>query len=240
MIKRSYIPALIILLSLFDCSIKSTKEDLSEPAVQISEKTSIPGEMSPYRLGFGDVLEIKFLNNSHFNESLVVRPDGRISMQVVGDISVTRMTPEALSDTIATAYSRIIKSPEVTVIVREFGANQVYVLGEVNSPGAFPLQRELSVIQSLALAGGQKESANLKSVLLLRKKRDGSMDVKRLDLSLKSFESSQSNDDHIQAYDIVYVPKTFIANVNTFVDQALSGLIQPLDVYLRAVWYYQR
>lgn len=190
-----------------------------------------------YRLGFGDVIEVKFFNNSQFNETLTVRPDGRISMQKIGDILVAGMTPMELSQYIARAYGRIIKDPEVTVIVRNFGGYQVYVLGEVKSPGAFPLQRNLTVLQSLALAGGQKDTATLKSILLIRRRPDGSTDVRRLDLSSTALADIQKNDIRVEAQDIIYVPKTFIANINTFLDQAFSGLIPPLDIYLRAVWW---
>ncbi|MDZ7330963.1 MAG: polysaccharide export protein [candidate division KSB1 bacterium] len=213
------------------------RPDLARP--KITEPTTAKSDTvaAEYRLGFGDVIEVKFFNNNQFNETLTVRPDGRISMQKIGDIVVAGMTPTELSQYITRAYSRIIKDPEVTVIVRNFGGYQVYVLGEVKSPGAFPLQRNLTVLQSLALAGGQKESATLKSILLIRRRPDGSTDARRIDLSNTAPGMIQKNDIPLEAQDIIYVPKTFIANINTFLDQAFSGLIPPLDIYLRAVWW---
>jgi len=190
-----------------------------------------------YRLGYGDVIEIKFFNNSQFNETVSVRPDGRISMEKVGDIVVADKTPNELSEVITSIYAKIIKNPEVTVIVRNFGSYQVYILGEVNKPGAIPMQRNLTVLQTLAHAGGQKESASLKSIILLRRLASGEVVGKRIDLSGPKANTVQLNDTFVHANDVIYVPKTFIANINAFIDQATSGIIKPLDIYLQAAWY---
>lgn len=196
------------------------------------------GPMMPeYRLGYGDVVEIKFFNNSQFNETVTVRPDGRISMERVGDILVADKTPNDLSETITDIYSKIIKSPEVTVIVRNFGGYQVYILGEVDKPGAIPMQRNMTVLQTLAQAGGQKPTASLKSIIVMRRAKNGEVVAKRIDLGGPSPLTVQSNDLFVQANDIIYVPKTFIANVNSFVEQATSGIIKPLDIYFQAAWY---
>lgn len=190
-----------------------------------------------YRLGYGDVLEIKFFNNSQFNETVTVRPDGRISMEKIGEMMVADKTPDELSKAITNVYSKIIKNPEVTVIVRNFGGYQVYILGEVEEPGAIPMQRNMTVLQTLAQAGGQKQGASLKSIMLMRRTKTGEVAAKRVDLSGPSPMSVQTNDAFVQANDIIYVPKTFIANVNSFVEQATSGIIKPLDIYFQAAWY---
>jgi len=236
-IKTLKIVILIFSLIIISCAIRPHTRAKTETEIsKIEPKTEIQA-LPEYRLGFGDVIEVKFFNNDQFNETLTVRPDGRISMQKVGDIQVAGKTPPELSNLITKTYAKIIKNPEVTVIVRNFGGYQVYVLGEVKSPGAFPLQRNLTILQSLALAGGQKETAALKSILLMRRNNDGTVDARRIDLSDNSPEAIQKNDVYVEAFDIIYVPKTFIANVNTFLDQAFSGVIPPLDIYLRAVWW---
>lgn len=191
-----------------------------------------------YCLGYGDVIEVKFFNNSEFNEHLTIRPDGRISMERIGDMLVIGLTPQQLSVKIEEAYSRFIKNPEVTVIVREFSDRMVYVLGEVNTPGGYPIKRNMSILQSIALAGGQKDTAKLKSVILMRRDVEGTISVRRLDLSDPA-RDVPTRDFMVAASDIIYVPKTFIANLNTFLDQAFSGVLQPLDIYLRSVWWIE-
>jgi polysaccharide export outer membrane protein len=233
-----YFTFVIISIFLTSCTIRPRINGRAEPVTPVAERQKYSHELPDYRLGFSDVIDIKFFNDSEFNETVVVRPDGKISMQPVGDIKVTGMTPAELSEIIAETYSSIIKNPEVTVIVRSFGGYQVYVLGEVNSPGEFPIQRNLTVLQTIAQAGGQKESANMKSVLLMRRDKNGVITAKRVDLSGTSPGIMKKNDIFVEAYDIIYVPKTFIANVNMFVDQALSGIIKPLDIYMRVAWFY--
>ena len=230
---------LLLLIFLTSCAIRVPKKAaLEKTGIEARETEPVTLPPAPeYQLGFGDVIEVKFFNNEKFNEILTIRPDGRISMQKVGDIQVAGMTPTELNHRITETYTKIIKDPEVTVIVRNFGGYQVYVLGEVKSPGAFPVQRNLTILQSLALAGGQKETATLKSILLMRRTREGILDARRIDLSNNSPEAMQKNDVYVEAFDIIYIPKTFIANINTFLDQAFSGLIPPLDIYLRAMWW---
>lgn len=230
---------LLLLLLLTSCAIRVPKKAMLEKTTTESRQTE-PAVFPPapeYHLGFGDVIEVKFFNNEKFNEILTIRPDGRISMQKVGDILVAGMTPMELSKLITENYAKIIINPEVTVIVRNFSGHQVYVLGEVKTPGAYPIQKNLTILQSLALAGGQKETATLKSILLIRRSHDGAVDIRRIDLSKNSPDAIQKNDVSIQAFDIIYAPKTFIANINTFLDQAFSGVIPPLDIYLRAAWW---
>ncbi len=241
-LNRTLIYNSILILSLLftNCAIRPHRQHKPEAETTESKGNAVvPFLATPrYQLGFGDVIEVKFFNNEQFNETLTVRPDGRISMQKVGDIPVAGLTPTQLSKVITTRYERILKNPEVTVIVRSFGGYQVYILGEVNNPGAIPLQRNLTILQTLAQAGGYKETANLKSVLLLRRKQDGKIDAKRIDMKAKSPEDVLKNDLYVEASDIIFVPKTFIANVNTFIEQAMAGVYKPLDLYFRAVYYY--
>ena len=228
---------LTLSLLIMNCAIRPRTKAETQSEFSTLTPQTYSRSICEYRLGFGDVIEVKFFNNNQFNETLTVRPDGRISMQKVGDIQIAGMTPAKLSSRIAETYSKIIKNPEVTVIVRNFGGYQVYVLGEVKSPGSFPVQRNMTILQAMALAGGQKETAKMKSILLMRRNQDGTVEAKRIDLSGPSPDAIKTNDSFVEAYDIIYVPKTFIANVNTFLDQAFSGVIPPLDIYLRAVWW---
>jgi polysaccharide biosynthesis/export protein len=196
-------------------------------------------EVPEYQIGFGDVLEIKFFNKEKFNEIVSVRPDGRITLQRIGDIEVNGMTPSALNELITESYSKIIISPDVTVFVREFGGNQIFVLGEVNEPGGFPIQQNMNLIQAIAIAGGAKDGAKLSSVIVLRKKTSGEVEAKKVNLSatVKGQENSGQIDLAIQPQDIVFVPKTFIANVGTFMKQVYDGFLPPLESYMRFLYW---
>ena len=195
-----------------------------------------------YRLGFGDEIEVKFFNNERFNEFVAVRPDGRISLEKIGDVFVLDMTPSQLDSLVTSIYAKFIAHPEVTIFVRKFGGQQVYVLGEVNSPGGYPVQRNTTLLQVLALAGGPKESAKLGSTIILRRDDQGLANALKIDLAnpiVKKDNEVVNNDLYVHPLDVVYVPKTFISDVQSFMKNIYDFALPPFDMYLRALWYSQ-
>lgn len=230
---------LFVILFLLNCSTHKMVHEDSAFVKQNQDPLEKNKKMPEYRMGFGDVLEIKFFNNDKFNEMVTVRPDGRITLQRVGDIRVNGMTPSTLDTIITESYSQIIIIPEVTVFVREFGGNQVYVLGEVNQPGGFPIQQNMNLLQVIASAGGAKDGAKLSSVVVLRKKSTGEVEARKVNLSatIKGNGNSGHLDLAIQPQDIIFVPKTFIANMSTFMKQIYDGVLPPLDSYLRFLYW---
>ncbi len=205
-----------------------------------ADNESLPAE---YRLGFRDVIEMKFLNNERFNDIVTVRPDGRITIQRVGDIYVIGMTPTKLDSIITAVYAKYLKDPEISVIIREFGGYQYYVLGEVVRPGEFLLQHNTTVLEALAAAGGPNEIANLSNVLLLRPEANEVINATKINLkSYMSVGKNHISDSvfHLQPKDVVYVPKTAIANVKLFLTQIYDSTLPPLEVYLRALWWNDR
>lgn len=189
-----------------------------------------------YRLGFGDGIEVKLSTHPEFNEQVLVRPDGRISLQEIGDIVVLGMTPAALDSFLTRAYAKILHNPNVTVILRQFGGQQVYVLGEVDRPGVYPLERNMTILRALTAAGGPKASGNLKSVMVIRQNHRNKLSAVRVDLALRSLPQELQRDLFVQANDVIYLPKTFVANVNQFLAQVYDGILPPLDIYTR--WRY--
>lgn len=198
--------------------------------------TDEPVRPEAYRLGFGDVIEVKLSTHPEFNEQVLVRPDGRISLQEIGDILVLGMTPAALDSFLTRTYAKILHNPNVTVILRQFGGQQVYVLGEVDRPGVYPLERNMTILRALAAAGGPKTSGNLKSVMVIRQNRRNILSAVRVDLGLRSLPDDLHRDIFIQANDVIYLPRTFVANVNQFLAQVYDGILPPLDIYTR--WRY--
>jgi protein involved in polysaccharide export with SLBB domain len=228
--------ASLLLLVIFLTTIPTTIESREENRQTYSLSEAIP----EYRLGFGDVIEVKFFHNPRFNEIITVRPDGRISMERIGEIFVTGMTALQLDKLITDKYSIFVQEPEVTVFVREFAGYQVYVLGQVNSPGGYTIQRDMTMLQAVAMAGGAMDGAKMQSVMLLRRGEDGEVKAFKVDLKnpVNGSEGKVIEDDlYVQALDIVYVPKTFFASANTFMTQVWGGFLPPVDVYLRVLWW---
>jgi polysaccharide biosynthesis/export protein len=122
-----------------------------------------------YRLGAGDKLRIEVYKEAQLSQSVQIRPDGKITLPLIGDVAAANTTPIELRDRITSQLKEYMTSPVVTVIVVEATAATAYVMGEVNHPGAVPLQGgQLTVLQALAIAGGFKDFANDKNIRILR------------------------------------------------------------------------
>lgn len=241
---RSTLPAwALITVVLTGCAVRPrvAPEVSAEPRaagdVHVAPRPSEAEEDREYRLGYGDVLEIKFFNNEEFNTEVTVRPDGRITLQRVGDIKVTDMTPMELARLISKKYAEILVEPEVTVTVKQFGGNTVYVLGEVRNPGSYVVQRNMTLLRAIASAGGPTNEANLSSVMLIRMLDEKRVAAIRSDLTQALARKDTSPDLEIRPYDIVYVPKTFIGNIRAFMTQVYDTVIPPLDLYARSVFW---
>jgi protein involved in polysaccharide export with SLBB domain len=184
-----------------------------------------PGIQAPsypeqeYKIQVGDQLDIKFFYNRDLNEQVVVRPDGRISLQLVGEIMTANLTPIELTQMLIEKYATELKNPEITVIVRSFNAHKVYVDGEVSKPGLLNLTGSMTVLQSISQAGGFKESAQVRDVTIIRRGADNRPEVISVDIKKILNGEDLSQDLILMPYDIVYVPKSPIANINRWVDQ---------------------
>src|SRR5882762_8808571 len=135
--------------------------------------TPAPAFAEEYRLGAGDKLRIEVYKDAQLSQSVQIRPDGKITLPLVGDVEATNRTPIELRDAIATSLKEYMTNPVVTVIVVEATAATAYVMGEVYHPGSVNLQAPLTVLQALALAGGLKDFADAKNIKILRKTTTG-------------------------------------------------------------------
>ncbi len=125
---------------------------------------------SEYRLAQGDKLRIEVYKDAQLSQNVQVRPDGKVTLPLIGDVQADGKTPIQLRDAIATQLKTYMTNPVVTVIVVETKPPIAYVTGEVNHPGAVTLQDDqLTVLQALAMAGGLKDFANEKNIRILRK-----------------------------------------------------------------------
>jgi polysaccharide export outer membrane protein len=132
---------------------------VAAPGVQV------PGE---YVIGPEDVLGINFWRDTDMTGDVTVRPDGRITLPLIGDITAAGLTPEQLKSEITKAASKLIEDPSVTVIVRAINSRKVFITGQVATPNAYPLTRDLTVMQLITLAGGLTEFADKKNITVLR------------------------------------------------------------------------
>lgn len=173
----------------------------------------------------GDQIEIKFRFWPDLNDTQVIRPDGMISLQLVDDVKVAGLTPKELDDKLTSLYASKLKNPEITVIVRSLADQRYYVGGEVANPGLVTMQGKVDVLQAVISAGGLKETASPQSVIVIRKGQKGKPVPYRVNLKNCLYRTHDAADFILQPNDIVYVPKSFIANADQFVDQYIAKLL---------------
>jgi polysaccharide export outer membrane protein len=159
-----------------------------------------------YAIGLGDVLEISVWKNPELSATVPVRPDGRISVPLLGDVQAAGLTPLALKAALTDGYKEYVTAPGVSVVVKEIHSRKIYVTGEVAHPGTFDLEPRGKLMQALALAGGLTPYAKGR-VVVLRDGRDGRQE-KRYQIDLKSIINGRRPEDNLllQPGDTLVVP----------------------------------
>src|SRR5262245_59992164 len=180
-----------------------------------------------YRIGLGDELHVRFLYQPDMSEVVPVRPDGRISLASTGELVAVGMTPTELETIIVEKSSSKLRDPEVTVVVTKLGEQHVYVGGEVGKPGYIVLRSEMTPLQAILQAGGFRYTAKLDSVLLLTPATDGKFSAVRLDMG-QVVNDGVPERVRLRPDAVLYVPATWIADMNVVVDQWVRGLIPAL------------
>lgn len=246
--KRALYTTFLLMTAFVSCAINPNLNEINSSTS--SAKVEIPVDIKrttqhqmnsatvfEYRLGFGDVVEIKFFNNSEYNDVVAVRPDGKISLQRIGDVNVVDMRVSQLDSIITESYREILVNPEATVIVREFGGQSVYVMGEVMHPGRYDITKGMSLLRAITTAGGPLNTAKMNSIILVRGNERMNLTAERINLMPNSLDTLLDNDVHIQPYDVVYVPKTFIADLESFASQIYKVVLPPIDLATRFHYY---
>lgn len=159
-----------------------------------------------YAIGIGDVLEISVWKNPELSVTTPVRPDGRISVPLLGDVQAAGMTPLALRQTLTDGFKEYVTAPGVSVVIKEIHSRRVFVTGEVQTPGAYDLQPRTKLMQVIALAGGLTPYARGR-VVVLRDSRDGKAD-RRYEIEISSIISGKRPADNIVLLpgDTLFVP----------------------------------
>jgi len=171
-----------------------------------------------YTLGEGDNLDISVWQHPELDKRVVIRPDGYISFPLVGDIKAVGLTPPQLTSSLRENLSRLIKDPQVTVIVAGFGSKNIFVLGEVTKPGVYTFRGGVNILEAISQSGGWKNSAVLNSVMLVRNVFTDHPEAYRLNVYAIIKNGDFSQNLMLQPGDVVYVPKSFVANIGGFID----------------------
>ncbi|MGP8225039.1 MAG: polysaccharide biosynthesis/export family protein [Terracidiphilus sp.] len=148
-------------------------QDAAKPAAQETAKPAAPdaakvAATDSYVIGATDVLVVNVFNQPTLSNTMPVRPDGMISMPLLGDVQASGKTPLQLADEITTKLKKYVQDPNVTVILSQMNSKKVYLMGEISHTGPIELTPGMTLLQAIATGGGLTPYANAKKIYILR------------------------------------------------------------------------
>jgi polysaccharide biosynthesis/export protein len=158
-----------------------------------------------YVIGGQDVLDISVWKEAELTRTVPVRPDGKISLPLLNDVQAAGLTPTQLAEQITDSLKKFVTNPQVTVIVSQINSQRIYILGEVNRAGAYPLLPSMTVLQGLSSAGGFTQFANLKKIYMFRMENGKQV---KYPFNYKDVISGKQADENVtlKAGDTIVVP----------------------------------
>jgi protein involved in polysaccharide export with SLBB domain len=200
-------------------SASAHSQEAPQSAAQSAAASVVYSDATPaYRFYPGDEIDITIFSAPELTRLVTVGPDGRVAMPLIGAVRAADLTAEELHDNLVSAYSDHLRMPELTVTPRTYGSRQVFVGGEVARPGIYEMPANIDAFQAVALAGGFLPSARRGDVLVLSR-ASGATQVTEIDLSPRAMRRGFPDAQPLQRYDVVYVPRSHISQVNLFMQQ---------------------
>lgn len=194
------------------------------PAAEVAALGEPPVDRNEYRLQVGDMLQIDFPYQPSEKAKLPIRPDGKISLDGIGEFVAEGLTAPELEGVIRDKSTRRFRDPEVVVVVSEFGERRVYVGGEVKRPGYVRIQDGMTPLQAVLAAGGFDQGAARDAVLYAAPARNGQYHATRLDLEDVVVNGTPET-IRLAGNDVVFVPRSRIGNANEFIQVYVRNML---------------
>lgn len=215
--------ALITLAALTGCGRDINVAPLTATDVARLQALADPADPA-YRIAPGDIVFIKFPFHAEMDQEVLVQPDGQINVSGVGSLAASGQTTREVEERVKQESSVRLRDPEVVVTVRKLGEQTVYVGGEVGRPGSLVFRKGLTPLQAIMAAGGFRDTAAVDSVILVRPARsDGQYIARKLDLERIVMDGDREAIT-LAPHDVLFVPRTRIANANVWVRQHITDL----------------
>lgn len=232
--KGSLLRASALLLPLLcACGPKVTVPELTSAEIpHMEEIGNYPH--ATYHIEPGDTLRIDYPFHPEMKQEVTVQPDGKISATVAGDVEVAGLTTTSVEKLLAERTSHRLRDPEVEVNITQYAPRGVYVYGEVGKPGIVPYRKSLTPLQAITASGGFLDTAQVETVVLVRSGGENNEVVTRTLNLLAPVTEGVKEPLFLAPHDIVYVPKTGIANANVWVKQHIQDLL-PVPASYRIV-----
>ncbi len=175
---------------------------------------------SPYILWSGDTLDIMVRTAPELSRTdALIGPDGAVRVPFAGSVQAAGRTADEVQTAISEALKAELRDPRVFVAATEYGSQQFFVSGEVNTPGILTLPGQIGPLQGIAMAGGFTTNADAKQVILIRRVPGGALKSAVYDIKQGILDPQAANWGPLQRFDVIYVSPTWIAQENQFVQQ---------------------
>jgi polysaccharide export outer membrane protein len=184
-----------------------------------------------YRIEAGDSFDLTFELSPEFNQTGVsVQPDGFVTLRSVGDLKVAGQTVPELTQTLRTAYSKILNEPLISVVLKDFEKPYFVADGQVGKPGKYEMHGQMTLTQAIAVAGGFQSAAKHSQVLLFRRVDDQWTEAKLINVKKMQKEGNLTEDPFLHSGDMLFVPKNTMSKIDRYIPNLSMGTYLPLTI----------
>jgi polysaccharide export outer membrane protein len=196
-------------------SANATTDTKSEPQLQTRNPR--------YTIRAADTFDVNFELSPEFNQSVTVQPDGFITLKSVGDVYVAGQTVPELTQTLRTAYGKILNDPLISVVLKDFEKPYFTASGQLNHPGKYELRGNVTLTEAIAMAGGFNGDAKHSQVLLFRRVNDQWLSAKIFNVKEMMKEGKLGEDPTLRPGDQLFVPKNMLSKIKPFIPNSGVG-----------------
>jgi polysaccharide biosynthesis/export protein len=181
-----------------------------------------------YKIEAGDTFEVSFEFAPEFNQTTTVQPDGFVTLREIGDLQVAGQTVPQLTQTLCGTYGKIMASPSIAVVLKDFEKPYFVAGGQVAHPGKYTLRGDTTLTEAVAMAGGFTTASKHSQVLLFRRVSDQWTEAKVIDVKKMLNAKNLGEDPMLKPGDMFVVPQNFISKIAKFIPTSgVSTYINP-------------
>lgn len=177
-----------------------------------------------YRINPSDTLDLAFTLTPEFDQTVTVEPDGYITLRGVGDLPASGKTLPELTESIKTAYAKILRDPEISVALKEFEKPSFVVGGQVGKPGKFDWRGDVTLTQAIAMAGGFTDASKHSQVLLFRRVSEQWTEARIINVKKMLNSRDLQEDSVLRPGDMLFVPKNYLSKIKPFLPTTSAGI----------------
>jgi len=205
-----------------DAAVKPAGSSASTPAS--GNDPQFQSRSPRYKIAPGDSFDLAFELSPEFNQTAVaVQPDGFVTLRGIGELKVQGMTVPELTQTLRTAYGKILNDPIISVNLKDFEKPYFVADGQVGHPGKYDLRGDTTLTQAVAIAGGFSNGSKASQVLLFRRVSDEWMEARIINVAKMHKSGSLKEDPLLHPGDMLFVPKTAFSKIERFLPSAQMG-----------------